>query len=57
MLGRLVENELKVTLDERDEKYSLNEEKSDSDLNKIKEQKIETEENLISSIFNLYHHL
>ena len=42
-----VENELKVSLDE---KYSLNEEKSDSDMNKIEEQKIETEENLISSI-------
>ena len=42
-----VENELKVSLDE---KYSLNEEKSDSDMNKIEEQKIETEENLISSV-------
>ena len=45
-----VENELKVTLDEKDEKYVLNEEKSDSDLKKIEEQKIETEENLISSV-------
>ena len=45
-----VENELKATQDEKDEKYSLSEEKSDSDLNKIEEQKIETEENLISSV-------
>ena len=45
-----IENELKVTLDEKDEKDSLNEEKSDSDLNNIEEQKIETEENLISSV-------
>ena len=45
-----VENELKASQDEKDEKYSLSEEKSDSDLNKIEEQKIETEENLLSSI-------
>ena len=44
------ENELKVTLDEKDEKHSLNEEKSNSDLNEIEDQKIETEENLISSV-------
>ena len=45
-----VENELKVTLDQKDDNHSLNEEKSDSDLNKIEEQKIETDENLISSV-------
>lgn len=45
-----IENELKVTLDEKDEKSSLNKGKSDSELDKIEDQTIETEENLISPV-------
>ena len=45
------ENDLKVTDDEKNEKHSSSEEKIDNDLNKIKEQKIDTEEeNIISSV-------
>ena len=45
-----IENELNVTLDEKDEKSSLNKGKSDSELDKIEDQTIETEENLISPV-------
>ena len=45
------ENDLKTTDNEKDQKASSSDEKIDNDLNKIKEQKIDTEEeNIISSV-------
>ena len=44
------EDELKVTVNDKDAKNSLNEENSDSDLSKIEEQKIKTEASTISSV-------